>query len=187
MGGDEAPVSRRTVERVLRAYVRPDDSGQWSIEYGRPEDVPLVLDTVRPFLEGADYATAEWPHWPTRAVARWVVRLRRGYPEIDDVRLVYYLAVLAARGQVKRVETFLAFTPWRDPEPLFDAVNHGRAPADLLILDLAADFSARAVTAGKEQKKGRAAFEAKQEAARAKKARQRALVEQERKRLEETE
>lgn len=54
-------------------------SAPWTVDHAeRPEDIPLVLEVIRAF-----------PHptlWVTVAQARWVVRLRRAYPEMDAVQ-----------------------------------------------------------------------------------------------------
>lgn len=47
--------------------------------------------------------------------------------------------------ELSLVERFLAFSPWRDPKPLSEAVNRGLAGSDLLLAGLAADFSAWAL------------------------------------------
>jgi hypothetical protein len=57
-----------------------------------------------------------WPVRPSRTVAEWIIRIRKAYPDLEDYPLIYYLAAVGRRGgeYLDRVETFLAFTPWRD-------------------------------------------------------------------------
>lgn len=55
------------------------ESAPWTVAHAeQPEDIPFVVDVIRAF-----------PHptlWITVAQARWVIRLRRAYPEMDAVQ-----------------------------------------------------------------------------------------------------
>jgi hypothetical protein len=179
-------VSLRTVQRFLRDFNRPDESGRWALDdVTDPEDIPLVLGVMRPFVEDSAYPPPGSPRWPTRAMADWIVRIRRAYPDLDDAGLVYYLAGLAVRGQTALVETYLTFTPWRDPEPLFRAVMRGAVQADALIWGLAMDYPAWAIKAQHEQARAQEAWDKHRRKRADKSASKRAPVEQERRRLEE--
>ena len=72
------------------------ESAPWTVALAeRPEDIALVLEVIRAF-----------PHptlWITVAQARWIVRLRRAYPEMDAIQ-----ALDLARDALK--EDGLAFT-----------------------------------------------------------------------------
>jgi hypothetical protein len=72
--------------------------------------------------------------WPTRAVAEWIVRIRRAYPDWQDLVYVNYTARLARKGEEARVARFLAFAPWRDEgAALFEAVRRHQVPEDTLL------------------------------------------------------
>jgi hypothetical protein len=124
-----ADVSLRQVQRFLREFSQPDASGPWSWAEGEPEDAALVLPVIRSLIED------EWAptRWPTVAVASWIVRIHRAFPDDElaaDPALVYALAALANRGgeHLETVQTYLAFTPWRDGgDGLFRAVSRGLA------------------------------------------------------------
>ena len=103
---DPGAVSLRTVQRFLRKFSDHDQSERWSIEDAEPEDIPLVLGVVRQ-IDGMRY--------PTRAVASWIVRLLRAYPELTERPIgIYFLASTATRGDAARVQDWLTYTPWRD-------------------------------------------------------------------------
>jgi hypothetical protein len=137
-------VGLRTVQRRHEAFAQADESGDWSLadDDFSPEDAALVLQLVGyliwhwgPSDASADPWQSRLPSatsvgfkvfgeyvrgysrpWPTRSLARSFVRIRRAYPELGDLRLVYLLATLASRGgdSLRRVETFMALTPWQD-------------------------------------------------------------------------
>ena len=103
---DPGAVSLRTVQRYLQGFSDRDQSERWSIEDAEPEDIPLVLGVVRQ-IGGMRY--------PTRAVASWIVRLLRAYPELTERPIgIYFLAVIATRGDTAKVQDWLTYTPWRD-------------------------------------------------------------------------
>ena len=103
---DPDAVSLRTVQRFLRAFSDRDQSERWSIEDAEPEDIPLVLGVVRQ-IGGMRY--------PTRAVASWIVRLLRAYPDLTERPIgIYFLAVAASRGDAAKVQDWLTYTAWRD-------------------------------------------------------------------------
>ena len=83
-------------------------SGPWSLGYGDPEDAALVLPVLRWTIEQGH------PR-PTENVGNFVVRVRRGFPDLD-IGSAYELALAAAAGGAPRdrAETYLAFTPWMD-------------------------------------------------------------------------
>jgi len=65
------------------------------------------------------------------------VRIRRAYPDVEDLELVYALAALAKRGgdYLERVQLFLAYAPWRDDAAaLIDAVLDNRLTWDVALL-----------------------------------------------------
>lgn len=69
-----------------------------------------------PFVEALRRLGGSAPvRLPTRGHGRWIIRMRRAY-DIEDLGLVYALAVVANRGDKQRsdVEAFLALTPWVD-------------------------------------------------------------------------
>jgi hypothetical protein len=137
--GGKPVVSLRTVQRFLKDFTRPDDSGPWTIETGESEDWPLVLPIVRMLIELAGTPHPVWPRRPTNAVADWIGRIRRAYPDLEEPGTVYYLATLAARGHADRVETFLSFTPWRDDSAaLLAAFDAGLLEASALVYTAAA-------------------------------------------------
>lgn len=93
----EGPTDRQVRNWVADgSIVVEPESAPWTVTHAeRPEDIPLVLDVIRTF-----------PHptlWITVAQARWIVRLRRAYPEMDAIQ-----ALDLARRAVTEDE--LAFT-----------------------------------------------------------------------------
>ena len=82
-------------DRQIRNWIRDGtlrvepESAPWTVAHAeRPEDIPLVLEVIRVY-----------PHptlWVTVAQARWIVRLRRAYPEMDAIQALD-LARLAIR------------------------------------------------------------------------------------------
>src|SRR5947207_438706 len=80
----EPSVSLRTVQRFLREFKPPDPSERWSIADDDPEDGALVLSVVRMLIEESSSPWPSWPRWPTRAIARWIIRIQRAYPDLDD-------------------------------------------------------------------------------------------------------
>ena len=151
--GDADSPSLRTVQRYLRAFSRPDDSGPWSMADDlEPADSRAVLAVLRYVIEGPG---PDW--WPTRAMAAWIARIGRAYPELEPAD-VHLLASLAVRGAAEDVECYLAFTPWVDPAALFAAVNRGAAPAGAII-GLHAEFADWALAARAQQEQDRATFQ----------------------------
>jgi hypothetical protein len=110
---DKTPEETTLRDWIAKRWITIDENdGPWSMEMSPPEDARLVLEVVRLLIE--DPAPRR-SRRPSREVARWIARIRRAYPDLDvDLYLVYRLAVVARRGDVGDVETFLAFTPWRD-------------------------------------------------------------------------
>lgn len=134
VGGD-AVVSRRTVERRHKEYVRkPDTSEAWSLSHGSPEQAALVLPVLPAFLAWAAGLSQGRPSgehgpldflgkaatWAARRMtvdeAELVVRIRTAAPDWGDMRGVLALALLAhGRDAFRReAEAILAYRPWRD-------------------------------------------------------------------------
>lgn len=74
-------------ERQVRNWIRDGaiaieaESAPWTVAHAdRPEDIPLVLEVARAFRHPT------W--WITVAQARWIVRLRRAYPDMDVVEVM---------------------------------------------------------------------------------------------------
>lgn len=90
-----------------------------------------MLEVARALIEAS--ADKKWrarhPNWPTKAVAKWIVRLRRAYPDLKDPIRTYQLAYMARHGDGRWISTTLAFTPWRDKgEALKRARRHRLLP-----------------------------------------------------------
>lgn len=121
--GEPELVSLRTVQRVVTDVRARDESGDWTLEDGEPEDIPLVLPVVRILAEQRSGR-------PSKNEARWIARIRRAYPNLDDLELVAAFAVYASRGEplLSTVEQILMYTPWED-----DAKALGDAYARRLI------------------------------------------------------
>lgn len=131
VNGDSSPemVSLRTVQRVVTEHRKADDSGPWSFADLDAEDAALVLPVLR--------WTVEQGHpRPSLNVAAWAARIRRATLEDDlNVESIYELALAAAAGGVAfaRVETMLAFAPWRDGgEALARAYGRGLVGYDVV-------------------------------------------------------
>ena len=116
----------------------PEDA-PWTLAKANGEDAALVLEVIRALIENSDQPGA-WGKRPSRVVATWIVRIRRAYPpdDLEDPLLVYYLAAVARRGgeHLEKVETFLAFTPWRDDGDALARAIHG----ELVSFDVASTF-----------------------------------------------
>jgi len=128
----DKPVSARAIAQWAAKgwIVKSAPDAPWSISDAEaPEDIPLVLEVVRSQIEDP------WPMpWPTKAVAKWIVRIRRAYPDMGDLVYVNYLARLARQGEETRVARFLAFGPWRDEgAALYEAVSRNLVPMDTLV------------------------------------------------------
>lgn len=74
-------------DRQIRNWIRDGaialqaESAPWTAVHAeRPEDISLVLEVVRHFRHPT------W--WITVAQARWIVRLRRAYPDMDPVQVM---------------------------------------------------------------------------------------------------
>lgn len=91
------PTDRQVRNWIADGSIKVEpDSAPWTVTHAeRPEDIPLVVEVVR--------AYAHPTLWVTVAQARWIVRLRRAYPEMDAVQ-----ALDLARHAL--VEDGLAFT-----------------------------------------------------------------------------
>jgi hypothetical protein len=123
-GSDPELVSLRTVQRVISDVRARDESGDWDLGTGEPEDIPLVLPVVRLLAE-------QRLGRPSKNEARWTVRIRRAYPEISDLELIAQCAAYGARGEpfVGMVEQLLMYAPWRDEGiALGEAVARGDVP-----------------------------------------------------------
>ena len=85
----------------------PED-GPWSLAESSGASAALVLPVLR-------WASEHDRPRPTRALARWIVRIRRIAPTLD-LESVYDLAQAARRGggDVERVEQYLSYEPWTD-------------------------------------------------------------------------
>lgn len=74
------PTDRQVRNWIIDGSITVEpESAPWTVAHAeRPEDIPLVLDVVRAF-----------PHptlWVTVAQARWIIRLRRAYPDMDAIQ-----------------------------------------------------------------------------------------------------
>lgn len=102
-------------EWIAKGWVTLDaEDAPWSLENSTVDDASLILDVVRVLIE--ESASSGFSRRPSKAVATWIARIRRAYPDLLDHHLTFYLAMTARRGEesLEKVETFLAFTPWRD-------------------------------------------------------------------------
>ena len=114
---DECPSERTVNDWIARGVIAPrDEDAAWRLTDSAPEDISLVLGIARALIEASadEHWRARHPAWPTRAVAEWIVRLRRAYPELKDSVRTYELAYLARHSDGRWIEATLAFTPWRD-------------------------------------------------------------------------
>ena len=127
---EEATPSGKTIGDWIRSGVigQSDAAKPWSVADAAPEDARGVLEVIRHLMElhadpgspavrlRLDRNLVAPFRWPTRAHGRWIVRIRRGFPESTDLGLVALLARDASRGgeDLRRVESFLAFSPWLD-------------------------------------------------------------------------
>lgn len=123
-GGEVArtPEARTIREWIDKGWIDRLDRPSWTNADSPPEDWPLVLDVIKALVLERD------PYRPSRGEAGWIVRIRRAFPEFDDLILVLHLARLADRGgaHLETAERILAFTPWRDEcKALAMAVNDG--------------------------------------------------------------
>lgn len=134
----ERSVSAVTVgDWIKSGRIQKDpDSAPWSMETTEPTDIELVNEITR--LRAREHANDPMTitaarlgferrfRPPTRGQARWVVRIRRAYPELTDLGLVWHAATTAARGHQSVVEGLLTYAPWRDDaECLAAAVRDG--------------------------------------------------------------
>lgn len=122
---------------IRKGLIRKDpDSAPWSMETAEPTDLELVNEITRyrarlhagdPLTVTAAALGIERPfRKPTRGQARWVVRIRRAYPELSDLELIWHAASVAARGNSAAVEGLMTYAPWRDgAESLAVAVRDG--------------------------------------------------------------
>lgn len=130
---EQAELGETPSESTIRDWIKngwitldPEDA-PWSMTQSQGEDAALILDVIRALISESGQPFS-WPRRPSRQVASWIVRIRRAYPDITDMRAVYFAATLARRGgdSLERVETLLAFTPWRDDaEALARAIYKG--------------------------------------------------------------
>jgi hypothetical protein len=119
----------RAVEKLVRAArAEPDASADWTLEMSRPEDAALILPVARWRL-GRGYKPL------TRDVARWIARVRRIAPDLDDIESINAMAVLAQRGgrDLANAQTILAFRPWTPDgrDDLARAVGQGHVGSDV--------------------------------------------------------
>jgi hypothetical protein len=115
--GRDPGVSKRTVERIVDDLYASDASGPWSMDDPDTSGAEMyVLEVVRALIDDqGSHATPVLR--PSRSAAAWIARLRRAYPDwTNDPWRVWRAATMAVRGgeHLAAVETFLAYTPWRD-------------------------------------------------------------------------
>jgi hypothetical protein len=114
---ESVPRERSVSDWIARGVIVPDDQdGPWHLTDATAEDIPLVLGVARAMIEAS--ADPKWKArhstWPTKAVAEWIIRLRRAYPELKSSVRTYQLAYLARHSDGRWIETTLAYTPWLD-------------------------------------------------------------------------
>lgn len=113
----EDKVDLKTVQRRVKEYAAPDTSGVWSLADAEPEDARLVLEVYAEVV-----ARTAGRAWITRALADWIVRVRRAAPSLPPYN-VYVVAREYRRAAAKQdtkhiraLDAFLAFHPWESGE-----------------------------------------------------------------------
>jgi hypothetical protein len=118
---DAAPSERTVSDWVGRGVIaQSDPDAPWELDHSDPEDWSAILGVIRLRHED-DFVTSRWV---SRATAEWIGKLTRAFGDLPaDYAL--YMAAKARRGEARAVAQWLAFQPWRDPEPLFLAFARG--------------------------------------------------------------
>jgi len=144
---EDIPSAKTVSEWITKGWININErDAPWSIADGPAEDMALVLPIARSLLE-IPYPRTRWPR---RALAEWIVRIRRAFPDFDDMQCIYQLAwtmeaaeLIAGRAETSgeldlatslrnSTQVFLAFTPWRDEGAgLFDAIERQVIPIDV--------------------------------------------------------
>jgi hypothetical protein len=125
-GDDKSPTTPKTISNWIEGgwLTKTDEDVPWSLADATGSEAAIVLRVLRGLIEDGRPK-------PTRRLVRWLVRIATACPDLAeaDPSLLYICAARAKAGYVQRVETFLAFTPWRDGGlALAEAVARGRVP-----------------------------------------------------------
>lgn len=112
--------SRRTIQRIVQAAQLVDQSGPWSLSDAKGDEAQYVLSALRAYLNitAKTKPRPDRPWFITKAQARWVVRVARAAPGLDNVNVYRiaraYLAREARKKHAYDLDAMLAFTPWDD-------------------------------------------------------------------------
>ena len=105
----------RTVQRMIKDFSIIDKSGDWSIADSEPEDARLVLDV---FADGIAQGYSS-PNPPSKKFADWLIRVKRIAPDAPTpvvffLSLLYSIAEEDSFIELKALDSYLAFTPWKE-------------------------------------------------------------------------
>ena len=109
---NRAPPSIKTLQRMVRQSVIPDQSATWSLANAEVDETRSVLDILA-FCIKQDIAYSF-----TENEAEWIAKIRKAAPEAPD-KTVYFLAFLyrvRAEGgfiDAHALDSYLAFAPWK--------------------------------------------------------------------------
>lgn len=126
---DQAPSGKTVRDWIGKKWIALSDlDAPWALFDGKPEeDLPSILSVGRWLLDGG------WPpiRWPTRAVAAWISRIGRAFPELSkNPGMLYRVSVSANQPtHADDAQVFLAYAPWRDDgDALYRAIAAGSVP-----------------------------------------------------------
>jgi hypothetical protein len=104
------PLSKRTIERMVRRFAPLDSSGPWSFRDADPEDARLVLDVLVDTYEQTDGRV-----WLTNDVADMVIRLRKvaqGIPSQDAYFLARAYLAVGEEGDTRALDLAVSLRIW---------------------------------------------------------------------------
>jgi hypothetical protein len=109
----------RAIQRLVKKLMPPDDSGPWSFADldrgdGDPEEARLVLDVLPVIVEYTGGRV-----WPSRNLARWIVRVKRAAPTIPPWTAYVYARLYQVQPpddpNTRLLDLLLALRPWDRP------------------------------------------------------------------------
>ncbi len=111
-------ISERTIRDRISRLRPPDNSGPWTLADpdATPEDAALVLPVL---AEAIDWSGGHL-HRFSKAVVRWIVKVRVAAPDLPvswALKVAEEYRAAEERGDSEELEgldQMLAFTPWRD-------------------------------------------------------------------------
>ncbi len=109
-------ISERTIRDRINRLRPPDTSGPWSMADADPEDAALVLPVLAEAIEWSGGHSRRF----SKAVARWIVKVRVAAPDLPvswalNVAEAYRAAEERSDGEeLESLDQMLAFAPWRD-------------------------------------------------------------------------